>query len=82
MWDSIRGQRGIFPNNVYLSNYHFTHREKPIIQPYGHGVVLCTVENLPTAPVDVSSPSTHSSESISSKLFFERTEGQAPAEIY
>jgi hypothetical protein len=35
-----------FPNNIYLSNYHFTHREKPIIQSYDCWVVLCTVKNL------------------------------------
>jgi hypothetical protein len=38
-----------FPNNIYLSNYHFTHREiteKSIIRPYDRWVVLCTVKDL------------------------------------
>jgi hypothetical protein len=27
-----------FLNNICLSNYHFTHREKPIVQPYDRWV--------------------------------------------
>jgi hypothetical protein len=38
------GQQGIFPNNIYLSNYYVTHREKPIIHMYDRQVVLCTVK--------------------------------------
>jgi hypothetical protein len=29
-----------------LSDYHFTHREKPIIRPYDRWVVSCTVKDL------------------------------------
>jgi hypothetical protein len=29
-----KGAADFFPNNIYLSNYHFTHREKPIIRLY------------------------------------------------
>jgi hypothetical protein len=36
----------IFSNNIYISNYHFTHREKLIIPPYDRRVVLYTVKNL------------------------------------
>jgi hypothetical protein len=43
----MKNAAGIFfPNNIFLSNYHFTHREKPIIRPYDCWVVLCTVKNL------------------------------------
>jgi hypothetical protein len=49
-----------FPNNIYLSNYHFTYREKPIIRPYDRWVVLCTVKKtLATDPCDPSANKIH-----------------------